>query len=549
MAVISVPTEDECYLWAILTDQSGLDLAEFSWYDPTNEDGCFRAWPYQWAWWRTMDPLQIDQSARSIGKSLSIKVRGFAFPFNFPGQEMVITAPEKVHLEPITDLIEQQLLATRLSRELLPKKQNHGITHNPLKINFVNGARIMGRIPQRDGKGIKGIHPIWLELDEGQDYPAKGWTELVETLKRGMEGAVWRVHGVTRGVRDHFFKFTQPESGWTVHRYTAMARPNWSAQEREEKIEMYNGSEDDPDYRRNVLGLHGDATSPIFVLTRLMACVDDDQSSEYNSLEYQFLRISNEMLATMNLEMAQALTLPEAHKEYKTTWVGMDVGFTRDPSEILVFAEETQKGKPSRLKLLTRLQMVRVGIEDQVEAVLKILDFYRPKTFAMDATGVGQPLYQLIQSRVDSNPNLRSMLQTIRGYNFKSKILVDFDKAKENPDIELPMEELIKEAGVERQVLEYATDKLREYVDTKRLLLPWDRDLIGEYQGGTVEVITSGVDAYGRRRFSGGKDHALDASRMAILGHAQYAIEELTRSSRESTDPVYVFFIDPDDFA
>lgn len=119
---------------------------------------------------------------------------------------------------------------------------------------------------------MKGTHPIWLELDEGQDYPAPGWTETIETLKRGVVGAVWRAHGVTRGVRDEFYKFTQPDSAWTVHHITAMARPSWTDEERQEKILQYNGSKEDPNYRRNVLGLHGHSTNPLFVLHKLMAC-------------------------------------------------------------------------------------------------------------------------------------------------------------------------------------------------------------------------------------------------------------------------------------
>ena len=69
----------------------------------------------------------------------------------------------------------------------------------------------MGRIPQKDGKGVKGMHPKKLEMDEAQDYPEPGWVELGETLKYGEEDATWRSHGVSRGVRDRYYKQTQPE--------------------------------------------------------------------------------------------------------------------------------------------------------------------------------------------------------------------------------------------------------------------------------------------------------------------------------------------------
>ena len=139
------------------------------------------------------------------------------------------------------------------------------------------------------------MHPKKLEMDEGQDYPEPGWVELGETLKYGEEDATWRTHGVSRGVRDRYYKQTQPESGWKVHRVTAMHRPDWAPDGARAKAELY-GSRDHPDYRRNILGLHGDASSALFVLTRLMACVDQDQSSHYNTTEYYHVRINDEKL-------------------------------------------------------------------------------------------------------------------------------------------------------------------------------------------------------------------------------------------------------------
>src|SRR5437868_7810144 len=115
------------------------------------------------------------------------------------------------------------------------------------------------------------MHPRKLEIDEGQDYPLSGWIELMETLKYGDENSTWRIHGVSRGVRDKYYQLCQPESGYYVHRLTGMHRPDWTQEERKAKAEYY-GSRNHPDYRRNVLGLHGDALSPLFVLSRLMQC-------------------------------------------------------------------------------------------------------------------------------------------------------------------------------------------------------------------------------------------------------------------------------------
>jgi hypothetical protein len=549
MSVLEMLTEEEAYLLAILTDPSGVDQAEFLWYAPDQDHyGCFRAWPFQRKWWRSSDQLQIDQCARSAGKSLSIQVRACAFPILHPSQEMVITAPEGNHLQAVTDLIETRLRHNRFYSELMLANASQGITHRPFLAKFRNDSRIMGRIPQRDGRGVKGVHPLWLEMDEAQDYPSAGWTEIVETLKQGNDAARWRAHGVTKGIRDEFWKFTQEGSDWNVHRYSAMWRPTWTDQERDEKINMY-GSANHPDYRRNVLGKHGDVANPLFVLTRLMKCVDLDPASDYNENTYHKLQLNAEMVEDRGGEILNAIDLPMSHRKFKTTWAGMDVGYTTDPSEILVFSEDEKApdGDDSLLRLVSRFRLQRISTTDQAKLVLWLFDFYNLNAFAMDKTGNGLPLFQLIQQQAETGGPMATRIvnkELIKGYNFSEKILVDFDQS-------IPIDDMggdaVTDTGIKRNVLEYASDKLREYVDTRRLMMPDDRDLIQEFQGQTFTYDKGGMDMYGRRRFSKGSFHALDAARMAALAHAQYGIEAFMReySKVKQAEPVYDIFVAP----
>ena len=150
---------------------------------------------------------------------MSIRYRAVAFPFIHPGAEMLITAPESVHLQAITSKIENIYLNNRIPREMLASRGNTPrIQQRPTwNMTFMNGGSIKGRIPQRDGKGVKGMHPTWLEADEMQDFPEAGWVELSSTLAK-VDGAAWRCHGVTRGVGGTFDKYCSPGSGWTVHR-------------------------------------------------------------------------------------------------------------------------------------------------------------------------------------------------------------------------------------------------------------------------------------------------------------------------------------------
>jgi hypothetical protein len=525
MAAIVMPDEEECYLLAILDSPDGLDLAEFSWYDPESDDDCYRAWDFQWSWYTCNDMFQIDQGGRALGKSVGIKMRAAAFPFYYEGQSMLLTAPELNHLRPLTDMIEQTLMSTRLIREMLPDGKGHGIARQPhWQCRFKNGTRLVSRLPNKDGKGVKGQHVINIELDEAQDYPLAGWVEIVETLNAGLPGAMWRCHGVSKGVRDKFFERTQEGSGWTVHRPMAMHRPTWNATERRTKIDEYGKSRQAIDYRRNIYGEHGDASNSVFVLARLMNCVDLDEGSTYNQDVYSKTTLEFERFPT-NASDAERLALihswvdlPGIHKHaysqklgnkevgspngWSAYWAGMDVGVTNHPSEILVFG---QRQGTDFLELLTRIQMQRINTDDQKHVVTAVMDFYGDKIrFGIDKTGVGFPIWDQLTRT--------SYGDRIFGFGFSENRVVAIE------DRPLVDKETIKDLARMRNFVEGSTDWLRnDYVDAKKLRLPYDREVLQEFQGQTYTVVRDTGDPYGiRRQFSGGSFHTLDAAKIAI---------------------------------
>ena len=518
--------EDEAYLVALIQDHAGIDLAEFCWEDPMaeNDEKIFRCWDFQYAWWRDKSTQVIDQCGRAIGKTLSIILRGWAFGLQHPGAEMVVTAPELVHLQPLTSRIEDRIKETRLTREILPTRTGKGFKHRPFQVDFLNGAKILGRIPQRDGKGVKGLHPLQLEQDESQDFPQAGWIELVETLKHGEEGAQWRAHGVSKGVHDEFYRHSQPGSGWSVHRLTGMHRPTWSDEERTRKIESY-GSRDSADYKRNILGLHGDATNPLFVLNRLMATVDDEIGSEYNNDTYYYRRINDDHLVNTTIDML--IDFPGSHKQWKETWAGMDVGMTNHPSEILVFGEEPIGRAKVALRLLSRINLQRITASDQRKVVKMIFEAYSPRRFAMDRGGLGLPLYQ------DLLEELPEAKGRIIGYTADQKLLVGYHDHESVDNL--------KDFEIHARAKEYGYDKLREYVDSKRFILPWDQEFLGEWQGSTWYRERSETNPYGKKTFNRGQFHTLDAAAMMIVGKELLTFDTLV-SMRSKHEVVPLMF-------
>lgn len=539
MSAIPMLTENEAYLFAILDDPSGIELAEFTWVDEEQPDGCFRVWEFQWPLYRNESVFQIDHMGRSLGKSVGLIMRACAFPFNYPGQEMLITAPELNHLRPVTDKIENYLLTNRIQREMLPRQRGNGINHQPqFQVHFANNARIISRLPNRDGRGVKGMHPLVIEMDEGQDYPENGWNELIETMKHYVPGAQWRVHGVSRGIRDRYYKYTMgedPDLPFYVHRYMAMHRPSWGPDERKSKIAIYGGTEDNVDYRRNIYGEHGDATNPVFVLSRLLACVRINESAwatEYNDQVYAVSKINDELLSKSGAPIQHFIDLPGSHlhEQYTSYWGGMDVGYTRDPSEMLIFGvtkHPTEKGA-DLLRLLARIHMMRISATNQAEAIRHVFDFYgdRLKCFAMDRTGNGLPLWQeldpiAVGTRMDLRRTPEHISQRVRGYNFSSKVAVEFD------DRELKGKERPEDAVIEKNIVDFATDELRKIIDMGRVELPYDRELLTEWQGQEIQYVRDEGSAAGHkaRRYGGGSFHTLDASKMMIAGRALQNIE------------------------
>jgi hypothetical protein len=532
-------SEQECYLYAILQDYSGLDIAEFCLLDEEFEDGLVRAFDFQWPWWRDGTKHQVDQGSRSVGKSMSIRYRAISFAFCMPGSEMLITAPEAIHLQAITDKIETIFRRNRLPREMIATRGNQPlISKRPFNITFKNGGRIMGRIPQRDGSGVKGVHPAWLEQDEAQDYPEAGWTELNSTIQK-IDKASWRAHGVTKGIGGTFDKHCQPDSGWRVHRLPAMYRPTWDDVERQENIMKYL-SEDNVDYRRNILGLPGDSSSALFVLHRLMKNVDTELSSEYNEDIYTYIKIDDSMIEESGDPLI-LLNMPASHNQYKNFWIGADIGWTTSPTAICVFAEERHGKEPSHLRLLTRLLLSRVSGPDQLRIFVHLADLYRPQAIALDSTGAGQPLVQFLQDEVRRNPDVKLVLDRIKGYNFSSNIVVDFD---ERVEIDENDPNGWKEAQITRNVKDYSSDLLREFVDNYRLHLPFDKDLIKEFQGETWTYSKSMIDHYGRRKvFSGTGAHSLDACRMAALAFHQNPIDQFIKNHEDNWEPPPMIFM------
>jgi len=164
-------------------------------------------------------------------------------------------------------------------------------------------------------------------------------------------------------------------------------------------------------YKRNIYGEAGSVSDKVFVLARLMACVRINESSwatDYNENVYACIKIEGESLEGRPIESLINLPASHLHKSYSSYWAGMDLGFTNDPSELLVFGVIRQKRGGEEvdvLRLLARIHLMRVSAVDQEKVIAKVFDFYglRLRALSMDKSGNGLPVWQ----HMDKGPNSR----------------------------------------------------------------------------------------------------------------------------------------------
>lgn len=530
--------EQDLLLYALLTDP--LYCAELLWTEPRNLDygGLYRVHDYQYPLWRTFDPYSGFACARSVGKTESIKGHAFSHAFKRIGENMLVTAPELIHLQPLTNAIESRIRDVRLTRDFLDTRGGKtGLTHKPFGVDYIDNTKLVGRIPQKTGTGVKGQHQPDLRIEEAQDYPERGWAEVHETVTKdhvdraGNPDFTYWFYGVHSGARESGFYNRINKGSFRLVTITRLQTVEWNKAEKDAAIAAYGGSAA-PDYRRNILGEAGAPASPFFVMSRLMASVDQNDESEYNTNEYVRQKIHAEEIEELDMEMKDILDLPTS---FKHIHAGLDAGLTISPTVISLFSAEKISGR-DRLKLIRVYELWRLRPK-QIRQSLYALAYHlgkNLKSFGMDVTGLGFPMFQEME---DDEAAPRHLLDVSRGYFFNASVPVGVDKNFVTEDAKGQMrdqfgsavkEEVDPLSGERRLVttmpmIEASTRYVRDWIDTGRMLLPFDQEVVADMTGETHQR----VKAVGERK---GKKpnafHILDSFRAGAMAERAEEIEE-----------------------
>lgn len=531
--------DDDWALMAMLQDP--VYCAELLFDDPRNREysGCYHVIDYQYPLFRPVHNYEGFPCARSVGKTESMKARGVAHYFRRQGEDMVITAPELIHLDPLGQAIESRIVESRLLDDLLQKRdQRTGFNHKSgFEITYADGTKIKGRIPKLSGTGVKGLHEPDLMIEEAQDYPERGWTELTPTLMRDhvdAEGnpdftmSFYGVHSATTG--NDFDRLTK-SGEYKITTITRLMTPGWGPAEKRALAAMYGGTTS-PDYRRNVLGEAGHGAHAFFVTSRLFACVDQDRDSRYNTIEFKRQALRAEDVDKIvrkddpEYTVGNLLDLPEGLGQQ--VFVGGDLGLVNDPTVITVWAVLPDTKKRTRLKLVRMFHLWEFREKMIRQCFYAIAHRYGRalRGVGLDVTGLGLPLFQAME---DDEVAPKHLLEVTNGYVFNAKLPIGVDKTVVSDDggrLRDQYGNIVEEVedpftGEKRYVvymsmIEASTRYLREWVDTGELMLPFDSEIVSDMQGETEQRVRAMAGSSARKKVS--SFHILDSMRgMAMV--------------------------------
>lgn len=555
--------DDDWALIAMLMDP--IYMSELLFTDPKNREyaGCYHVMDYQYSLFRWVACYEGKPCARSVGKTESIKARAVCHAFRRQGQDMLVTAPELIHLLPLTDQIEARIRDTRLTFEFLDKRnQKTGFTHKPFQVDFIDGTKIVGRIPKISGTGVKGQHVPDLIVEEAQDYPEKGWIEVHETVMKdtvtqtGDPDFTYHFYGVHSGARDGRFYRLSTSGEFHITTITALMRPGWGPDEKKRAAAIYGGTQA-PDYRRNILGEAGGSSSAFFVTARLMACLDQDRESDYNTTGFKRQSLQAEELDKILGDYPDKRDRDRAMLELLRTMIdlpnlgqqvyyGTDVGLVNDPTVITLWSVETMKGK-SRLKLVRMFHLWRFR-EKHIRMVHYLIGFKygeRLRAGGVDVTGLGLPMFQAME---DDEVAPKHLIDVTRGYVFNAKVPIGIDKSLVSEDssgllrdhlgniVEVETDPFTgtKRYVVRMSMIEAATRYLRDFVDATFMLLPFDPEIVGDMQGETEQRVKAMAGTAGTRAKKVNAFHILDSMRSFAMAYMAADVDEMLKVTQQT---------------
>jgi len=431
---------------------------------------------------RSCATRKVHRDGRDVGKTSEIEIVAAWAALALPNRELLVAAQCENHLFPVMERIWRRFdSVAQLSALLVERKRRPSYF-----FRFANGFVLWGRIAGPRGVNFQGLHVDWQIVDEAQELTESAWGELYQALNSG--GWRW-VYGVPNGLRGTYYRMTRmPE--YAQFRWPSNLNPDFTEQKRRELIKLYGG-EDSEGYIHRVLGEHGSPARAAFNFDDYLLCVD-------SSVKFQDVRITKQDIREFDLEAM--LPEPEPGHSRLDIYMGCDLGYTRDPTELVLYADDGRT-----VVNFARVHMKGVDYHTQQRAIEILDNRFSFRGIGVDNGSNGMAVCHNLLALGDRWPSV------VQGYDFGSRILVGYDAFEEDD---------------RRPAKRFMTQLIERRMRERTLVFPELTARDEQYVSHTYRLGPTGQIIYEK-----GNDHIIDADRCAML--RQY----LEHSPVEPTTP------------
>jgi hypothetical protein len=259
-------------------------------------------------------------------------------------------------------------------------------------------------------------------------------------------------------------------------RWPSYLNPDFTEEKRQELIRLYGG-ENSEGYVHRVLGEHGSPARAAFDFDQYLLCVD-------RTLTFQDVRIDSRDVQKFNLEEM----LPEPARAFSglDIYMGCDLGYTRDPTELVLYADDGRV-----LINFARVHMEGVDYHTQQRAIQLLDTRFSFRGIGVDNGGNGMAVCHNLRALGDRWASI------VHGYDFGSRILVGYNAAGEED---------------RRPAKRFMTQLIEQRLREKTVVFSVLPDRDEQYVSHTYRVGPTGQIVYEK-----GGDHIIDADRCALL--------------------------------
>lgn len=433
-----------------------------------------------------------------VHNSINLTTDVLHFAFISRGQKGLVAAPHQGQLDTLIEEIEFQLdhNPALMGSVAIGKTGKPKIARKPyFRIEFSNSAILYFRPAGAHGDSFRSLHVERIWVDEAAWLSERAWKALRRCLN---QGGRMRVYSTPNGLRNTtYYRLTRSASS-QVFRWPSWLNPEWNEQMETELLEFYGGR-DSSGWQHEVAGEHGKPAYGAFNAEHLNLAIRE-------LLEFQRIVITGEELNDCETEEDAANRLElllNLSPQTGVFWLGGDLGYTNDPTELVVFREDPV-GEKTVLKLILRVHMEHVAYPNIAQTIAMLDHYFGFAGLGVDYGGNGMATVQELLT-LDKYKHL-SLEGRLEGFHFGGLTTLAI---KDGRDIRKRTKELM-------------TSLITGMLQRRQIYFPTDdRELQDEFNTHTYTLRD------GKIVYSKGNDHIIDAVRCALLAREKGRLDEV----------------------